>query len=327
MPKAVYLERQQLWRGPGEDGVMAGISHDVVLSYSHKAGVYVIRNTVDGKVYVGSAALCLVRRAAQHRNQLRRGKHINKHMQAAWGKHGGDSFICEVVEITTADKAVEREQFWIDYYKSYLPANGYNRAPKAGSNLGVQHTPETRKKFSEALRKRLENPEERRKVGAAMRGKKHTEETKQVMTARLVERWANPEFKEKVSKILSDVPRTDEWKQNISKAHKGKKKSPTHAAAIKAASQNRGPQSAETIAKRVAKLRGRKMPPEAIAKTRAANLGKKKSPEARAKMAAAQKLRFQDPEQRRLMSLAKLEAANAKKRKLDTMGRTGGEGA
>ena len=315
MPKAVYLERQQLWRGPGEDGVMAGMSMGVLFAYTGKTGVYAIRNTHDGKVYIGSAAVCIVFRAARHRNDLRRRKHNNNHLQSAWDKYGGNCFICEIIELTTPEQAVEREQYWMDHYRSYIQTVGYNKSPTAKSPLGTKHSEESRRKMTLAAKKRWENPENRRKYSEAIRGRKPSSETRQLLSQALKERWTNPEYREHMRKKISEAPRTAEWSRNLSKARKGKKLSAKGLAALKIMIQNRPPQTAEMIEKRAAKLRGRKVAPEAVEKTRAAHLGQKRSPEARAKMAAAQKLRRQR------------ELENAKKREQESMGRTGGEGA
>lgn len=52
-----------------------------------EAGVYVIKNNVNGKQYVGSS-IDLHMRRIQHFSKLRCGKHINSHLQNAYNKYG-----------------------------------------------------------------------------------------------------------------------------------------------------------------------------------------------------------------------------------------------
>lgn len=46
-------------------------------------GVYKIENLLDGKVYVGKSK-DIGRRWYEHKYELNKGKHINKHLQNSW---------------------------------------------------------------------------------------------------------------------------------------------------------------------------------------------------------------------------------------------------
>ena len=116
-----------------------------------KAGVYLISNNVNGKCYVGST-IHLDQRRKQHFSRLEHNKHVNKHLQNAYNKYGREAFEFEVLEIIDIDDSIKdnllmREQFWIDNLK---PA--YNILPVAGSNLGYQHTEETKQKISNSTK-------------------------------------------------------------------------------------------------------------------------------------------------------------------------------
>src|SRR5471030_1553876 len=90
-------------------------------------GIYAIRNLGDGKLYVGSA-VSLERRRKDHFRMLRGGYHVNKHLQAAWIKHGETAFVFETLEIVEDRlQLIEREQFYIDFFGACSPGNGYNR--------------------------------------------------------------------------------------------------------------------------------------------------------------------------------------------------------
>lgn len=60
------------------------------------SGVYRIVNTINHKVYIGSA-VNLRRRELRHWNELSLGKHHNKHLQRAWVKYGCEAFVFEVI--------------------------------------------------------------------------------------------------------------------------------------------------------------------------------------------------------------------------------------
>lgn len=95
------------------------------------SGIYVIRNEVNGKMYVGSA-VDTARRLAKHRYQLRIGKHPSKHLSAAWKKYGEDAFEFSVLEQCADAELLVREQHWMDVLKPQ-----YNKRLKAESNFGI----------------------------------------------------------------------------------------------------------------------------------------------------------------------------------------------
>lgn len=112
------------------------------------SGIYVIANSRNAKVYVGSAVTPR-RREAEHWRQLSRGKHYNARLQAAWLKYGEASFFFLVVEgVTDAARLIEREQAWLDGLRAANPAFGYNILPTADNMLGHKLTPEQRAAIS-----------------------------------------------------------------------------------------------------------------------------------------------------------------------------------
>lgn len=97
-------------------------------------------------VYVGSASQVtgFFKRWQEHLGQLIRGKHYNKNISRHFVKYGNPIF--EIIEITSPDKCIEREQYWID--KLDACRKGLNQRPKAGSNKGIVWSAETRKRMS-----------------------------------------------------------------------------------------------------------------------------------------------------------------------------------
>ena len=115
------------------------------------SGIYMIRNVINGKIYIGST-INLKKRILAHKNLLSSGKHGNKHLQRSWNKYGKDFFEFSVLEICNKNMLLLRESAFIKYYNSMDKNKGYNLVD-AASNSGYKHTPETIAKFSATLKK------------------------------------------------------------------------------------------------------------------------------------------------------------------------------
>src|SRR5687767_14709555 len=99
-----------------------------------KSGVYLIRNAVNNKVYVGSAAY-ITSRWSNHRARLGKGNHHSIKLQRAWNKYGAEAFRFLVLIRVSKEQLIAAEQQWIDHFKAASQA-GYNVSPKAGSAAG-----------------------------------------------------------------------------------------------------------------------------------------------------------------------------------------------
>lgn len=132
-------------------------------------GIYAIRNSTNGKLYIGSSCDCR-RRFSEHASRLRRGVHVNAKLQAAWNKYGEGDFVFEMV-FTVLDRndLAEFEQAFIDATDAVEA--GYNLAPTAGTTFGWKASSETRQRMSEAA-KRRDNSKQVAAMAAATRGKK-----------------------------------------------------------------------------------------------------------------------------------------------------------
>lgn len=117
----------------------------IVRDNKAKAGVYRILNLVNGKSYVGSSSN-IARRFREYlsinylESQLEKGR---SNICTALLKHGYSSFQLEILEYCTSDKAIEREQYFLDKLKPE-----YNILTTAGSSLGRPHTEEAKAKIS-----------------------------------------------------------------------------------------------------------------------------------------------------------------------------------
>ena len=77
-------------------------------------GVYAIVNGNNGHRYIGSSCVSVETRWEHHRYYLNAGRHYNRHLQAAYNKHGRDAFSFSVIEECPPEKSREREQWWLD---------------------------------------------------------------------------------------------------------------------------------------------------------------------------------------------------------------------
>lgn len=124
-------------------------------------GVYLIRNTATGMVYVGSGAgrFGIEGRWDMHRVELRRNKHANPRLQASWNAHGESVFEFSIIEtVLFREYVIEREQYWLDYYRN-SGADMYNILPVAGSRLGIAVSEAAKQKASATLKGRSVTPE------------------------------------------------------------------------------------------------------------------------------------------------------------------------
>lgn len=87
-----------------------------------KGSIYIIRNTINDKVYIGQTTQTLNIRFTNHKMASRTGEDTK--FYRAIRKHGEDKFWIELIEKVEIEKLNERERYWIKYYDSYY--NGYN---------------------------------------------------------------------------------------------------------------------------------------------------------------------------------------------------------
>ena len=169
-------------------------------------GIYMIKNKVNGNVYIGQA-VDIYERRKEHISLLRRGRHINNHLQRAWNKYGEDNFEFSIVEECDENALNDREIYWIAEYGSYH--NGYNQTLGGGGVRGFKHDEETKQRISESLKG--EN--------APWYGKQRSEETKAKIGQASKERWTD-EFRAYMSSINTGRIPSEETKLKMSESQK-----------------------------------------------------------------------------------------------------------
>ena len=154
---------------------------------SLKSGVYLIKNTQNGRVYIGSAKR-FKERFSDHESGLRRGVHRNRFLQADFDKCGTDAFVFIVLEVVEGDrdKRLAREQTYIaqwfdngkrcynlireavsrDGFPDRQPDIAKQRRSSGSKSAWDAKTPEARAVHRESLRRfYVEHPEARVAIG------------------------------------------------------------------------------------------------------------------------------------------------------------------
>lgn len=99
-----------------------------------QCGIYIIKNKINEKVYIGQS-VDIVCRWAAHKNSARSDRsdsYVKIHK--AMKELGVENFYMEVVELCDFAQLSNKEKYWIQYYDSYI--NGYNMTLGGESNFG-----------------------------------------------------------------------------------------------------------------------------------------------------------------------------------------------
>lgn len=100
-------------------------------------GVYQVRNTVNGKVLVGTS-VDLLSILNRHRAELRMGGHKNRELQKDWAEFGPEAFEFEILDTLTPPESPgynpsndlrALEELWLDKLSPF-GERGYNAVPK-----------------------------------------------------------------------------------------------------------------------------------------------------------------------------------------------------
>lgn len=115
---------------------------NILEQQERKIGVYKIENLINNKVYIGSTISGFKKRIKEHLYELNKGKHHSSHLQKAFNKYGTNNFEVSILEVCNRESIIQKEQFYLDQYKSYNRNLGYNILNKAYNSQGYKHTEE-----------------------------------------------------------------------------------------------------------------------------------------------------------------------------------------
>lgn len=118
--------------------------------YTMITGIYIIRNTVNNKVYIGSA-IDIKKRWRDHKWCLKENKHHNPHLQASYNKYGLENFKFIIGLKCNFDDLLLEESKLIKKFKSQNNLHGYNINDPKQIQLGKKCKDDTKMILSERM--------------------------------------------------------------------------------------------------------------------------------------------------------------------------------
>jgi group I intron endonuclease len=197
------------------------------LNWTKVAGIYGIKNTTNGKWYVGSASCNGKRsisvRIRDHIRLLCRNKHNNQHLQAAWNKYNSQAFEYFVLEVTenVRDVLWELELYWMIALEAV--SKGYNISTNP-RYAAVPWTEKRKQQLSQASSERWASPEYKEKMSAISKERMSLSEYKVIAGDTLRKLWSDPETREKFIAQHRGKEMSKETRQKLHDAHQGKPK-------------------------------------------------------------------------------------------------------
>lgn len=151
--------------------------------------IYIIRNVVNEKFYVGST-INQRERFRTHRSKLRRNAHHCAHLQAAWNKYGEDCFKFEVISVVASVELLQAaEDLWL---AEHVGTSGcYNTGLRSGAPwrgtpkeqhpcFGRPKSPTEIAAISDGVRRRYAEADYNPRIG-----KTHSPETREKISAKV----------------------------------------------------------------------------------------------------------------------------------------------
>lgn len=137
--------------------------------------IYLIRNRVNGKGYVGQTVKSVRKRFLEHLRAAANGSDFAIH--SAIRKHGEQSFIVEEIVACDASLLNALEEYCVMFYgTSATFGHGYNLTNGGKATSGWSPSIETRAKMSASQKGRKQSPEHVAKAQAARRPYQHSAE-------------------------------------------------------------------------------------------------------------------------------------------------------
>jgi group I intron endonuclease len=187
--------------------------------------IYLIRNLVNGKLYVGQSKYDTPdKRWQMHLKSAKNGSPYAVHN--AIRKYGEENFSIEVVRTCKHSLLGPMEEYYAEQYGSYIwdPTPGYNMV-WCGKHfrLGITHNEETRKKLRLVNLGRKQSDETKAKRSAAITGQTRSQEACNNISAAKRLNPISPEGLAKLKEHNTGKKMSLEARQNMKKGHAKRK--------------------------------------------------------------------------------------------------------
>ncbi len=137
--------------------------------------VYVIRNLINEKVYVGQTK-DLAGRKRGHLSCAHRGN--DRPLYRSIRKHGEENFSFEILEECADEVINERERHWVAHFDSFNPDKGYNLTSGGEEGNHKRRSEETKRKIRLARKHQVITVEHRQRISEGLLRTSQLESTK-----------------------------------------------------------------------------------------------------------------------------------------------------
>jgi len=182
--------------------------------------IYMIKNDINNKVYIGQTTKSLYNRKRDHLSRLRNGKHFNSHLQNSFNKYKESSFCFSVLHKCNISDLDKFEILYINLYNSLKESIGYNKDSGGTKNKIISES--TRIKLSVAGKGRKKTEVHSLKISKSLKnryecgiehhrnGTSHTESTKKKMSIKSIGIPKSESHKKSLRK-----PKSEQWKRKM----------------------------------------------------------------------------------------------------------------
>jgi group I intron endonuclease len=172
--------------------------------------IYMVTNTINGKVYVGKTTKPFDARWKQHLKLSK--SRFGKYLHNAIVKHEAEAFTFEIVDMAcTAEALNEKERERIRRESAADPKFGYNLT-LGGEGAGA-HNEATRQRMSEAAKAALANPEARLRLSEQAKASWAVPEERQRRSEKMKTVLTSPEGRKRQCEAAKAARETPEYKQ------------------------------------------------------------------------------------------------------------------
>lgn len=184
-------------------------------------GVYSIVCEYNGKGYIGSSKN-IQDRWKRHLRQLKRGNHVNPHLQSTFNKYGESSFKFSIVELlpeASPKEIREVEQIYLDLM------NWGESLNICKDSRGGEVTEEANERRRDSLKSyHEENPDAIRGENNPFFGRNHDQSSKDLISVANTGKVRSEEFKKQKSELMSrrrGMHHTEEHRENLREKYSG----------------------------------------------------------------------------------------------------------